>query len=227
MSILSTCRKLLFPVVICFSVTATSTASEKQKCQAVGKLLITEYPELNKNSGNEVEKQIRSPEVIESVIKDLNLKNSDNNLISKQELLKGLTIETQPSKGIFYIYFRHLNSQLATRVVNSFMKNYSRVTLLRDKKQLIDLQKLVSQQIEQKQQELQVAGQILLELHEDSENKDKQGKIANAQAELKRVQHEYESLMEKLLKINVYINMKNSHNRVFNHAIFSCSDENI
>ena len=229
MSIVNFARKLLLPVAICFSMTAASAADGKSKCQAKGKLLITEYPQLNNVSVDLAEQEIRSPEIIDSVIKDLNLNNSNGYSISKKELLKGITIETKPNKGIFYIYYQHPDSQLATQVVKSLMKNYTQINLLKDKKQAIALQKIVSRQIEQKQQEIKVAGQEVLELSKETEKttKETQEKIADAQTRLDNIGRELVGLIKRLQELRMVEQyQKNSDIRDFRYISWSCSNDN-
>lgn len=223
MPILKFTKKLLLLLAICFSMTAASAADKKPKCQVTGKLLITEYPQLKNTSVELVEAKIRSPEIIDSVVKDLS--NNYEILISKQELLEVLTIETKPSLGIFYIYFRHSNSQLATQVVKSLMKNYTRVNLLKDKKQVKVLQNIVSEQIQRKKQELLLAGQEVLKLNQETQNitKEKQEQIIIAEKKLEKIGSEMTNLMRRWSELSmVEKNQKNNTMRNFNHVDLSC-----
>lgn len=224
MSILNIYKTLFLLLTICFSITAASAFESKSKCRATGKLFITNYWDFKQLSNESIEKEIRSPEVINKVIKELKLENINSNSISAKELIRGITIESVDNENIIQISYEYPDTQLAIQVVNSFMKNYSLVKLSKNKKQAIILAKLIEKRVKQKNKELEVAGKILRELCEGNENKtkDKKELIMDAQIKFEKLQNDYYKILEKLQELRVIESRNNSGVSPISYANWSC-----
>ncbi|MBF2004952.1 MAG: hypothetical protein IGS49_05675 [Chlorogloeopsis fritschii C42_A2020_084] len=213
----------LLKVIVCFGIATTLVSCGWQRCPAVGKMLINQPTNISICS---VIEAIRSPTIVKSVIRELNLTNSENRFLSQEDFLKGLTIEVIPDTDVLQISYKHSDSQLAIAIVDSLMKNYKQADFLKSKNQLAASRKLILEQINQKQQEIKAALPLLRELHEQMHKqktkKEEEEKAFKLTKEFKNAQKEYQALIEELQEVNVAEHQKIGNVRVLTSAKLSC-----
>ena len=95
---------------------------------------------------------IRSYPIVSKTIAELNLTNSDNELVSYQDFLKSLEVKNIPGTDILLISYKSPQPEETVRVVNELMKIYRENNIMVNRTEAAAAREFINQQLPKNEQ---------------------------------------------------------------------------
>lgn len=161
---------------------------------------------------------IRSAPIVESVIKELNLKDKDGEAVGYEDFLKSLGVSLIRGTDILGISYESLDPKEAEAVVNKVMELYIENNILVNRSEAAAARKFISSQLPKQEQELQAAEAELREFKEKYN-------IVNLEEELLSVVGTIEALDNKIEEIQAALEKVNGQVLEMRQKMNSTSEE--